>query len=395
MAGKSAIAYTIAEICKKHRRLLATFFFWKTASERNNESRVVATIAYQICLAIPAARKYIQAAVNRNPGIFDQSIDIQLSNLVIEPLQKLQSIGFDFEGCPFLIIIDGLDECQGVKAQSDMVRSLAISFHQSPLRIRILIASRPEVHLQSTFGSSAIHPHLSRLGLSNEYSPDEDIYLFLEDSFDEIKREHPLASHIPSTWPSSDVLHELTEKSSGQFIFASTTINYVGRDPHELPTRRLDVVRQLQPARSEEELPFAELHSLYYHILSNARNVKKVRQILEVLFIVNKNANEGAVISTQQMDFFLSWESGETRACLNQLASVIECHTDGKIFILHASLADFLLDESRSPQFHLREEPILGDYIALALRHLMSEPADENRKPFLVCEFILQALSHL
>ena len=208
-------------------------------------------------------------------------MDIQLSNLVIEPLQKLQSIGFDFEGCPFLIIIDGLDECQGVKAQSDMVRSLAISFHQSPLRIRILIASRPELHLQSTFGSSAIHPHLSRLGLSNEYSPDEDIYLFLEDSFDEIKREHPLASHIPSTWPSSDVLHELTEKSSGQFNFASTTINYVGRDPQELPTRRLDVVRQLQPARSEEELPFAELHSLYYHILSNVRNVKKVRQILE------------------------------------------------------------------------------------------------------------------
>ena len=110
---------------------------------------------------------------------------------------------------PFVIIVDGLDECQGTSIQSGLIKSLAAAFRDFPLRIRILIASRPEVNLQSTFNSSHIQPHLSRLGLSGEHSPDEDIYLFLEESFETIKHEHPLASYIPSSWPSVDILRSL------------------------------------------------------------------------------------------------------------------------------------------------------------------------------------------
>src|SRR6188768_3003439 len=59
-AGKSAIAHTLAERCEKYGGLLATFFFWKTAAERNNVSRFVATIAYQVACAIPASRRLIE-----------------------------------------------------------------------------------------------------------------------------------------------------------------------------------------------------------------------------------------------------------------------------------------------------------------------------------------------
>jgi len=96
-AGKSAIAHTIAEICDKDGWLLATFFFWKTSPERNNASRFIATIVYQIALAIPIARQYIEAVVEFNPRIFDQSIDTQLAKLILEPLQRLHSTGFDFQ----------------------------------------------------------------------------------------------------------------------------------------------------------------------------------------------------------------------------------------------------------------------------------------------------------
>jgi len=369
-AGKSAIAHTVAEMCEKYGWLLATFFFWKTASERNDESRVAATIAHQISLAIPATREYIEAAVDHNPGIFAQSIDIQLTRLIAEPLHQLQSTGFDFKGCPFLIVIDGLDECQGSEAQSDVVKSLITAFYQSPLRTRILIASRPEVNLQTIFGSSTLQCHISRLALSHEYSSSGDIYRFLKDSFEKIRNEHPLASYIPSSWPSSEVIHEITRKSSGQFIFASTTINYVGRDLHELPTRRLDVIRRLQPARGEEDLPYAELNSLYRHVLSNVRNVGRVKQVLGVLFVVNPVVDEGTVRSMDSMDSFLFWQPGETQACLSQLASIIQCGIDGEISILHSSLSDFLLDSTRSHKLHLCQESVLGDCAALALRHM-------------------------
>jgi len=306
-AGKSAIAHTLAEICDKNGWLLATFFFWKTASERNNASRFVATIVHQVVLAIPAAREFIEVAIDYNRGILDLSIDTQLSKLILEPLQRLHSIGFDFQNCPFVIIIDGLDECQGKDKQAKLVKSLAAAFHCSPLRIRILIASRPEVYLQSTFDSFSVKNYVTRLALSDENLTEEDIYRFLNDSFNKIKREHPLASYIPSSWPSTKVLHELTRKSSGQFIFASTTVKYVGGDPYELPTRRLDVICCIQPPRGEEDLPYAELNSLYNLVLSNVRSIERVKYVLGVLIIVNPVENIGsATQTTQAMDDFSS-----------------------------------------------------------------------------------------
>jgi len=382
-AGKSAIAHSLAEICEKHRWLLATFFFWKTAAERNNVTRFVTTIAYKIALAIPASRPHIEAAVDVDPMIFHQSVDVQLTKLIIEPLRRLHSTGLDFKDSPFVIIIDGLDECRGADIQSGLLKSLAAAFSHSPLRIRILITSRPEAYLQSTFNSSTLQPHLSRLALSEECSAAEDICRFLEDSFGKIKSEHPLASYIPSSWPSANILHELTSKSSGQFIFASTTVKYIGGDPYELPTRRLDVICRLQPPRGEEDLPYADLNSLYNHVLSNVRNIERINQVLGVLIIVNTQLHHFMIRRADKMDDLLFWQPGETKACLSQLASLIECRPDGHISVMHASLSDFLLDPSRSHQFYLCREAVLGDHAALTLRHMRQQVVSEDGMLFL------------
>jgi len=375
-AGKSAIAHTLAEICETCGWLVASFFFWKTAGERNNANRFVATIAHQVALAIPASRELIAAAVDYNPFIFEQSVDVQLSKLIIEPLEQLFSDGIIFDISPLVIIIDGLDECQGGDVQSGIIKSLVAAFRHSSLRIRILIASRPEVHLQSTFNPTPMQ--FSRLALSDEYSPEEDIYRFLEDSFDKIRREHPLASYIPSSWPSTDVIRELTHKSSGQFIFASTTIKYIGGDPRQLPHRRLDVIRSLRPPKGEKDMPFAELNSLYHHVLSNIDEIVAVKQILGVLIIVNSEVDDEGMYTPEAIDDFFFWERGETKARLGQLASVIEFDTDGYISILHASLLDFLLDYSRSRQFYLCRVSVLGDSAALGLYHLRQPGDNEN-----------------
>jgi len=379
-AGKSAIAHTLAEICETCGWLVASFFFWKTAGERNNANRFVATIAHQVALTIPASREPIVAAVDYNPFIFEQSIDVQLTKLIIDPLEQLFSAGLIFDISPLVIIIDGLDECQGGDVQSGIVKSLVAAFRHSSLRIRIIIASRPEVHLQPTFNSNFIQPHLSRLALSGEFSPKEDIYRFLEDSFDKIRREHPLASYIPSSWPSADVIRELTRKSSGQFIFASTTVKYIGGDPLKLPHRRLDVIRQLQPPVGEKDMPYAELNSLYHHVLSNVENIEAVKLVLGPLIIVNPalGISDGEMDSTHKMDNWLFWKPGESEACLSQLASVIECAADGDISILHASLSDFLLDPFRSHHFYICRESVLGDNAALGLRHMHQQGCDEN-----------------
>ena len=379
-AGKSAIAHSVAEICDKHGLLLATFFFWKTAAERSNVNRFIATVAYQLALTIPASRLDIEAAVDADPMFFHQSLDVQLAKLIIEPLWRLHSTGFNFRNSPFVIIIDGLDECQGTDIQSRLVKSLIAAFHHSPLRICILIASRPEVHLQSAFNSSSVQSRLARLALSDEYSPDKDIYRFLKDSFKRIRHEHLLASYIPSSWPSTDVLWELTQKSSGQFIFASTTVKYIGGDPHQLPHRRLDVIRCLQPPKGEKDMPYAELNSLYHHVLSNVNDIEAFKQVLGTVLILNPLVFHEQRI--RSMDHWLFWQPGETQACLSQLPSIVGCDADGSISILHTSLSDFLLDPSRSRQFYLCRESFLGDCAALGLRHVRKQVHTRNSLSF-------------
>ena len=353
-AGKSAIAHTLAEICENHGWLVASFFFWRAAGERNNVNRFVATIAHQVALAIPQSRELIGTAIDHDPLIFLKSIDTQLSKLVVKPLQQLFSTGIISDISPFVIIIDGLDECEGTDIQTSLIKLLATAFHVFPLRIRILIASRPEVYLRSTFNSSLVQPHLSQLALSDEYSPEKDICQFLKDSFDKIRHDHPLAHYIPSSWPSSDILDELTKKSSGQFIFASTTVKYIGGDPHQLPHRRLDVVRRLQPPNGEKDMPFAELDSLYHSVLLNVRNIEDVKQVLGVLILTPElDDGHSPIYSTGQIDKMFFWQPGKTKACLSQLTSIIGLDRDENISILHSSLLDFLLDPSRSHQFYL------------------------------------------
>jgi len=127
-------------------------------------------------------------------------------------------------------------------------------------------------------------------------------------------------------------------------------------------------------------MPYAELNSLYHHVLSNVDNIEAVKLVLGNLIIVNLEQEfiDDVMDCTHKMDNWLSWQPGESEACLSQFASLIECDAEGNISILHASLSDFLLDPSRSHQFSLCRESVLGDSAALGLRHLRQQEHDKN-----------------
>ena len=379
-AGKSAIGHTLAEICERHGYLLATFFFSQTSPGRDTVDCLIATIAYQIALAVPDAQEFMVRAIDRKPMIFEQSLETQLTELILFPLQDLCSTGFSFLDSPFFIIIDGLDECFGKDAQSLIVKTIISGIQDSGLPLRVLIISRPEIHLQRTFNTTAFQPHLSRISLSNDHASDSDIRLFLHDSFRMIKDEHPLASYIPSDWPSSEIVDDLTRNSSGQFIYVSTIIKYIS-DPSHLPVRRLEVVIGIRPHRNEKDRPFGEINSLYMHLLSSVNDIDETIQVLGVLLVLNPLLDQDHSIDIiSRVDEFLLWSPGESLACLNQLASVITCSQEGDIHLKHPSLSEFLLDCSRSQQFYLCQSTVLANCARLCLQRL-SQPK-ESSKPF-------------
>ncbi|KDR69391.1 hypothetical protein GALMADRAFT_20265, partial [Galerina marginata CBS 339.88] len=261
--GKSAIAQTFSEKLAAEKRLLAGFIFSRFDDMRNSGDRLIPTIAYQAALNIPGLREVIEAAVDRDPLVLGRSLDVQFTELIIQPIQVLQKAGyFDNALAPRLIILDGLDECKDEGLQADIVRLISTTLDNHPtLPLKFLICSRKEQHLVIAF-ESYFTKGLTRLNLQNMLLECyEDIRMFLVDKFAEIKRTHPLRSHIPADWPSPQTLHTLVKNSGGQFLYASTVIKYV-ENIRRRPPRQLELILSKNPA------PFTTIDQLYRDIFA-------------------------------------------------------------------------------------------------------------------------------
>ena len=259
-SGKSAIAQTIAEICEREGMTIASFFFSRTAAERNNERSLISTLVYQIYLAIPESRESITAAVEHDPTIFSRSLDAQIRALMIEPLNCAPP-----RPAPKLIIIDGLDECADPKAQKYILQALGAAATQLNVSVRFLVASRPEQVIRTSFNASTLGCMTIGVPLDETYQPDADIKTFLNSRFSEIRRDHPSRAFLPKIWPPKGAVETLVTKSSGQFIYASTVMKFI-ESHHHWPNHRLNII--LGVSKSGNDAPFAELDAVYHHVLS-------------------------------------------------------------------------------------------------------------------------------
>jgi len=126
-----------------------------------------------------------------------------------------------------------------------------------------------------------------RIVLNEDYHADEDIRIYLQSKFHDITLNHPARAHLPTPWPSGADIDRLVEKSSGQFIYASTVTEFIGSHHHS-PAERLDIVFGLA-ATPDEELPFAELDALYHQMFSAVAtvNVKDTLEVLSILFLAD------------------------------------------------------------------------------------------------------------
>ncbi|KAF8958891.1 hypothetical protein BDZ97DRAFT_1434275 [Flammula alnicola] len=225
-AGKSAIAQSIAELCDAANILLATFFFSRSDHTRNRGDALIPTLAYQIASNIPGARARIDKIIDRDPFIFKRSLDAQIKSLIVDPVQDLVASGYfdDPSSSPRLIIIDGLDECQDFRVHSQIIESIAHALQHHHLPFIFLIASRPEQQISYSFSSGRLPELRTSLVLDDSFHPDDDIRLFLQDSFLRIRNTHPKMHYIPADWPLCEVIESLVEKASGQFIYAATVM---------------------------------------------------------------------------------------------------------------------------------------------------------------------------
>ncbi|KAF8989293.1 hypothetical protein BDQ17DRAFT_1257017, partial [Cyathus striatus] len=151
-AGKSLIAQTVSEICHNESKLLSSFFFSRMAAGRSDGNRLVPTIAYQLATTVPEVNGVIIDQMQQDPGILKHSMEIQMQRLILQPLSWLETDVMNViqdSHIPYLVVIDGLDECQDCQMQSRIITVISSILVQLPLAVDLLflITSRPEFEI--------------------------------------------------------------------------------------------------------------------------------------------------------------------------------------------------------------------------------------------------------
>jgi hypothetical protein len=187
-----------------------------------------------------------------------------------------------------LIIIDGLDECDKLYTQRELLRLISdfcLKYPSSP--IVWMIASRPEPHITSFFTQASVAAtYEEERVLVESDEAREDVERFLRDELTRIQNEFSLRPQVQ--WPSERDFWKLAYASAGLFVYAYTVVKYIGDPDIGDPIVQLNDVLQVIDAHPlpnvpREEHPMALLDALYSRILSKVPN--KVRENMQKLLL--------------------------------------------------------------------------------------------------------------
>ncbi|KAF5318704.1 hypothetical protein D9619_011002 [Psilocybe cf. subviscida] len=362
-AGKSAILRTIAlgDETRGYNigtpRVLGSFFFSRTDPTRNTAQVLVPTLAFQLCKAHPVAKDIVLNNIADNYElIFTTSMRNQVHSLLVEPLSHLElrynwlsNVDQDQGEPGRVFVIDGLDECADSKKQVEIIEAIAILVRDLP--VRVLLASRPDVPIPSTIRNSAVlRGVLLEISLSDDPDSEADIRFFVEQTLREVREKYHSQSFNPvsDSWPERRHIDELVKKSSSHFAYASTAMNYIASGD-ERPDVALHVILGLKTPRTG--MPFQEIDTLYRYILDKA----KFRN--ELLKILSHCVFTGFSRSVESIQLVLGYTREDILHFLSDVSALVSVvphpHEGAVVQLKHASLGDFLRNQSRAKEFYI------------------------------------------
>ena len=95
---------------------------------------------------MPELKLFIAKAVEDDLSTFQKDVDTQMERLIINPIIQATEEGKILR-YPILIVIDGLDECKGVKEQCAFLRAIGGAIRRYSLPLYFFIASHQEGHI--------------------------------------------------------------------------------------------------------------------------------------------------------------------------------------------------------------------------------------------------------
>ena len=163
----------------------------------------------------------MRSAVTERNHIASMSLADQWHHLVLRPFSELKGA---FACSPYLVVVDGLDECEGEREVRIILQLLAKVREVQAVRLRILVTSRLEALIEHSFHGI---PEAERcdfvLHNIKEGLVNRDISIFLKHQLEAIGQEWTCGA----AWPGELAIRRLVQKSSGSFIWAATACRFI------------------------------------------------------------------------------------------------------------------------------------------------------------------------
>ncbi len=352
--GKSTIAVTIAEWAASDEVgiLGGSFFFARDVEELSSPAHVFPTLAFQLAQFDKRYKLALYDALQKDKLIASAKLTKQFDQLIRAPISVCQ------QEQPILIVLDALDECS---PEGDVREMLHILLHSESgaavvpggPKLRILIASRPEAHIEFIFKSPdgrGLHERVVLHDIEEKLARD-DIKKYFTAEFARMRAGSRDLGMIPMDWPSPGDLNKLLDRCGMFFAYAATVIRYIGdegRGARE-PVRRLDQILCLKDVGKGTN-PYLALDELYLGVLRLAapagtpeEHVASIRCVLATVICLREP------LSISDLAAFLSTTSDGIRKALYDLHSVVlvpDDHTESVRFF-HQSFPDFIKSKKR------------------------------------------------
>ena len=336
-SGKSAVAHSIARLYDGQKRLGSSYCFLRSDVTRRNPQNFFSTVALDLADHDPQYKTELCQIVKNNRSLRTSvSLSEQVKRLIIEPNQRLHSIG------PLVIVVDALDESGDLSNRRSLLRAFSEHISDLPTNLRFLITARPESDILAALESSPQVVH-RQLGDVAQDVVDQDIGKFIRHSLHQY-------SELESAWPNEVWCRLLVRHSQHLFQWASTACRFIEGDAGAVG---LNIRERLQILlQRKNDVGVHPLDDLYRTILGQLFTLDhvqdKFREVMAFVLVLKEPLSLVSLSSLFDHD-------PNIRDIIKPLGSLLDgAHNEQKpIRPLHTSFRDFLLDDARSLSFHV------------------------------------------
>jgi hypothetical protein len=268
----------------------------------------------------------------------------QFEKLIFQPLLEMQQASSQTSAR--IIVIDALDECEHEQDIRTILQLLAQTKDIQPVPLRIVVTSRPELHIRLSFKKMPNGTYQDLVLHEVQRSTIEhDLRVFLEHELGEIRESHDISTE----WPAQHQVLSLVEMAVPLFIYAATVCLFIG-------TKGSNPRKNLSKVLEYGKSTFSQLERTYLPVLDQLLDAQENDQKDEWLLVFRDVIGSIVVLesplSVISLACLLQVPQEDITCRLDSLHSVLSIsrNKNAPIRLLHLSFREFLVDPRKQGQ---------------------------------------------